>query len=113
MIRRRKPIRYKRRVRKVSWRSGCVREDQAGMARLRSDAYERSQGICECGRPECLCRPSRLRRVNWVDGHLHHVLPRSRGGSDTLENVQFITSQCHREITGEPQWSFRKMETGQ
>lgn len=80
------------------------------MARLRSDAYVRSMGICECGRVECLARPLRLRRVNWPDGHLHHIVSRARGGSDVLENVQFITSRCHREITGEPQWKINWRE---
>jgi hypothetical protein len=105
---RRSRIRRKTRVRKVSWRSGRVREDSIGMAHLRAAAYARSGGICECGRAECLARPMRLRRVNWPDGHLHHIVPRGRGGSDVLVNVQFITSQCHREITGEPKWSFKK-----
>lgn len=99
---RRSPIRYKRKVRKVSWRSGRVREDAIGMARLRSAAYERSGGMCECKRLACLARPSRLRKVNYNDGHLHHVISRAHGGSDVLENVQFITDICHREIHGIP-----------
>jgi hypothetical protein len=97
-------IRYKRKVRKVSWRTGRVREDADGMARLRSEAYERSQGVCECGRLACLKRPLRLRRVNWSDGHLHHEISRAHGGSDTLDNVRFITNLCHREIHGIPQF---------
>jgi hypothetical protein len=106
-------IRYKRKVRKVSWRTGRVREDATGMAKLRSAAFHRSGGICECGRAECESKPMRLRMVNWVDGHLHHIVSRGRGGSDVLDNVQFITSACHREITGVPQWSFKKVRVGE
>lgn len=96
---RRSPIRRKRRIKSVSWRTGRIREDATGMAKLRAAAYERSQGICECGRLACLARPLRLRRVNWADGHLHHLWPRS----DELSRVQFITDICHREIHGKPQ----------
>lgn len=110
MIPRRKPlkrswIRPKKRVRKESWRSGRIREDSAGMARLRSEAYERSQGKCEC----VLADPKRIceRRATWIDGHMHHIVHRSQGGSDVLENVAFINRLCHAEIHGEPQWSKR------
>lgn len=106
MIRRRKPLRSKGRpaVRKVSWRSGCVRETSAGMARLRADAYYRSQGLCECWRDKKMLEPCG-KRVRFIDGQLHHLVSRARGGSDVLENVAFIRWQCHRKITGEPQWS--------
>ena len=102
---RRSPIRHKKRVRKVLWRSGRVKEDSAGMARLRSAAFQRSGGRCECYRvadefPEgygpCggLC-------VTWVDGQMHHSNPRS----DVLDRVSFIRRRCHEIITGELQWS--------
>ncbi len=78
------------------------------MARLRSEAYARSHGICECGRPECSARPVKFRRVSWYDGMLHHVISRAHGGSDILENVQFITRQCHEEIHGVPEWTYRR-----
>ncbi len=98
-------IRYKRKVHKVSWRTGRIREDAAGMARLRSEAYERSQGVCECKREVCLARPLRLRRISFYDGQMHHVISRAHGGSDVLENVQFITRLCHQEIHGIPRWN--------
>ena len=75
------------------------------MAGLRSAAFARSRGLCECGRAICEERPLRLRTVNWVDGQLRHIISRAHGGSDVLQNVQFITRQCHREITGDLQWS--------
>lgn len=98
-------IRPKKRVRKVSWRTGRIREDAAGMARLRSDAFHRSNGICECGRKVCKKRTTRERLVTWLDGQLHHVISRAHGGSDVLDNVQFVTRQCHAEITGIPYWT--------
>lgn len=88
--------RGKRRKRSVSWRTGRIREDSTGMARLRSQAFHRSQGICECG-----CKA----RVSWIDGHLHHVVSRARGGSDVLDNVLFITRACHQRIHGDLHWS--------
>lgn len=105
---RRSPIRYKKRVRKVSWRSGRIREDATGMARLRSEAFRRSGGLCECGRSKCKRRALRERIVNWYDGQLHHVISRAHGGSDELSNVRLITRRCHQEIHGIPQWSQRR-----
>lgn len=104
-------IRRRKRIHKISWRSGRIREDATGMARLRAAAYARSGGLCECGRRECLRRPTRLRVVTWTDGQLHHVISRGRGGSDVLGNVQFITRRCHEEITGRPQLHWLKQES--
>lgn len=82
------------------WRSGRVIEDSKGMATLRSMAYHRSGGFCECrladrNRPEC------KKRVNWIDGELHHMKPRS----DVLEKVAFVARPCHEELTGKLQWT--------
>lgn len=98
----RSPLRrYRPRKRKVLWRTGQVKEDSKGMARLRSEAFQRSGGFCECGRPECLALPARLRRVNWFDGQLaHYPVSRARGGSDVLENVRFVKRECHRALDG-------------
>ncbi len=104
-MRKRSWIRPKKRQRKVSWRTGCVREDAAGMARLRSEAFRRSGGICECGREVCQNRTRFERVVTWVDGQLHHVISRAHGGSDVISNVLYITRRCHSEITGELKWS--------
>lgn len=107
---RRSPIRKKPRSerRSAPWRAPKIRLDAKGMAALRSEAYARSEGICECNREICKQREMRLRRVTWYDGQLHHVISRGRGGSDTLENVIFVTRQCHDEITGQPKWGLRR-----
>jgi len=100
-------IRAKKRVRRV-WKSGRIREDSTGMARLRSAAYARSEGHCECwrhpGREDC------RKRVNWYDGNLHHIISRARGGSDVIDNVAFITRACHNEITGQPRFNWNWLE---
>jgi HNH endonuclease len=78
-------------------------EDSAGMATLRSEAFHRSAGRCEC----VLADPARKckARVGWNDGHLHHILSRAHGGSDVLGNVAFMTRKCHKELTGVLHWS--------
>ncbi len=43
----------------------------------RSGIYERDEGICQYTG----------RKVGWRDGNLDHVLPRSRGGQDSFENL--------------------------
>lgn len=93
----------KRKLRRVLWRTGRVIEDAAGMARLRSQAFHRSQGHCECvlADPTRKCRA----RVSYSYGHLHHIVSRAHGGSDVLSNVAFVDRQCHRELTGILKWS--------
>jgi 5-methylcytosine-specific restriction endonuclease McrA len=101
---RRSPLRRKSepRVRKQSWRTGRVREDAQGMLKLRTAAFARSEGVCECwmqpGREGC------FKPVYWSSGHLHHVISRAHGGSDVLENLAFTRPECHDEITGKPEW---------
>lgn len=96
-------IRYKKKERRVLWRTGRVIEDGPGMATLRKLTYRRSGGKCEC----VLADPTRVctKRVTYWDSHLHHIVSRARGGSDELYNLAFVTRKCHRELTGEPQWT--------
>lgn len=107
---RRSPIRRKKKTRRVAFNSGVVREDSAGMARLRSAAFHRSGGHCECYRVVDEFPPGEEpcggQLVTWVDGHLHHSKPRA----DVLDRVSFINRRCHEIITGELQWSFTKRE---
>lgn len=105
---RRSPIRYKPKVKRTLWRTGRVIEDNKGMARLRSEAYARSGGRCECG----LADESRrcTARVTWFDGHLHHIVSRAHGGSDVLSNVCLVTVPCHKELTGVLHWTRPTLE---
>lgn len=101
---RRSRIHVKPKVRKILWRTGRVIEDARGMAHLRSEAFHRSEGYCECRRADPK-RPYCGKRVHYNFGHLHHIVSRAHGGSDVLENVAFVDRQCHREITGNLKWS--------
>lgn len=102
-------IRPKRRQKKTLWRTGQVKEDAAGMASLRSRVYKRSGKVCECWRipahkKQCHGSQGCGKPVSWADGHMHHIIRRAVG-SDTEANCVFLTSECHREVTGKPQWS--------
>jgi 5-methylcytosine-specific restriction endonuclease McrA len=78
------------------------------MARLRSEAYHRSNGLCECGREICLTRPTQERIVTFFNGQLHHLISRAHGGSDEIANVRFISRKCHEEIHGIPLWGHKR-----
>ncbi len=101
MIRRSAPlkrswIKRKPRARKVSWRSGKIREDAQGMALLRWCVFNRSlnrhrnqcENLLESGR-RC------LNFLTWETFHLHHIISRGRGGSDTEENCMALCPGCH------------------
>ena len=105
-LKRRAPLRYKRKVAKKSWRSGQTRIDAAGLWKLRGRAFQRSGGKCECwiftGGAPC---GKRVDWQGWWKGEMHHIVPVGRGGSDVLRNVAYIAPTCHGRIHGEPQWS--------
>lgn len=84
---------------RAPWHPQVIRLDSGGMAKLRSEAFQRSMGWCECGEKAC------HERVTWGDGQLHHVIARGRGGSDELGNVLFLSRGHHSKIHGMPQWS--------
>lgn len=83
------------------WHPQVVRLDSSGMATLRSEAFVRSNGFCECGDEDC------NERVTWYSGQLHHRIARGQGGSDIISNVLFLTPGHHAKIHGVPEWSKR------
>lgn len=40
--------------------------------------------------------------------HAHHVLPRGRGGPDTLENLISVCVPCHTFLHDNPVWSYER-----
>lgn len=100
-------IRPKKRVRKVLWRTGQIKEDAAGMHALRRKVYARSEGRCEnvvdgkrCGVWVAWAGPNK--------GELHHTTSRGHGGSDDEINCKFFCRPCHRGEHPGPQWSSQR-----
>lgn len=90
-------IRPKRREKKVLWRTGQVKEDAAGMYRLRRFVFKRAGGNCEVKK-----RGKRCGKYAPWDGYRHgelsHIIARKRGGSDTPENTEWACWECHRTV---------------
>jgi len=51
--------------------------------------FQWQKGIC----PVC-----HQRLENGEDTHIHHVVPKKRGGTDDLPNLRLVHSNCHRQI---------------
>ncbi len=49
--------------------------------------------LVKCGRCCCLCRRFRPIRLQ-----VHHIVPRSEGGSDDLENLIALCITCHTDV---------------
>jgi 5-methylcytosine-specific restriction endonuclease McrA len=99
-------IKSKPKVRKERspWLPPRIREDAKGMRRLREIAYSRSGGDCEC----VLFTGKRCgQKVDWFSGELHHILSRAHGGSDVIENLAFITGDCHEAVHGKLEFGKR------
>ena len=46
------------------------------------------EGLCPC------CNQKITKETGW---HIHHVVKRSQGGSDTMGNLQLLHPNCHRQ----------------
>jgi 5-methylcytosine-specific restriction endonuclease McrA len=87
-------ISRKPRKARVSWRSGKIRLDRAGMAGLRWKVFERAGYRCENklrGGRRC------LNKFVWQTFQLHHIISRGQGGSDTEENTMALCVWCHAD----------------
>lgn len=62
--------------------------------RLRAAVWKRDGGRCQaCG---CACVRPRGGRLREHAGTLDHVVPRSRGGSNRLSNLQLLCFACNQ-----------------
>jgi len=84
---RRTALRTKAKQHKESapWRPQRIRLNAREMAELRHELFARTNGLCE----KC------FKFVGWYEGHAHHRIKRSQGGSDVLENLEWLCPNCH------------------
>ena len=73
-------------------KAGVVRLTGKDMTQLRVDMFVRDKSCCVvCGK---WCRFD-ADPLDPRSGHMAHIIPRSRGGSDTLENVRLLCRDDH------------------
>lgn len=69
------------------------------LTQLRRAVFERDKYTCwgdiedglRCGKT-----------VTWDTGHLHHIIPRGRGGSDEMSNTVTLCPDCHAKLHVRP-----------
>lgn len=63
---------------------------------IRQEALRRDNGRCQvCGKER--------------SGQVHHVIPRSQGGTNDLSNLITLCGQCHMLVSPVPQWLITKL----
>ena len=68
--------------------------DKSTPARMRLDVFDRDGGVCgECG---VQVRRFQRGRGDPLAGEVDHIIPRSRGGRTTPENLRLLCSICNR-----------------
>lgn len=67
-------------------------------ARLRIDSY--------------LCVPCSKERRTTPATEVDHVQPKAKGGTDDMDNLQSICSECHKAKTARDEGRQRRRETG-
>jgi hypothetical protein len=110
-----KPLRARKPLNRVSpkkfsargeWHPQVKRATPAEMNDIRERSFQRSGGFCECGQlqdPPIQCG----KRVTRFNGDPHHIVHRSKGGPDVLENILWVHRDHHDNIHGIPKWSKR------
>ncbi|GAA4643969.1 hypothetical protein GCM10023115_19290 [Pontixanthobacter gangjinensis] len=78
---------------KIAWhKPGQGNRHQQGYGtawdKLRKLVLERDKHLCQT----CLPRPT-------VANHVDHILPKAKGGTDELPNLQALCADCHHEKT--------------
>ena len=81
---------------KVGKHTGNIRLYGAALTDLRRQVFEKCGGWCAL-KTASNC----WRSAGWDCGHMHHVIHRSLGGSDTLENCVWACPNCHRKEHGQ------------
>ena len=64
--------------------------------KLRLIVLQRDCGLCQC--QECK-RAGKITRASEV----HHIISKAKGGTDNMDNLQAINSECHKRETAAEQ----------
>jgi len=86
-------------MRKSGWPTTSRHERGYGSSwdRLRIAVLKRDNGLCQCS--DCQGGKIRLTIANEVD----HIVPKAKGGTDDMSNLQAINSVCHKAKTASEQ----------
>ncbi|NHC33969.1 HNH endonuclease [Scytonema millei] len=64
--------------------------------KIRQEVLRRDNRICQvCGKEH--------------SGQVHHILPRSQGGTNDLANLITLCGKCHMVISPVPEWLITKL----
>ncbi|MBD1831147.1 HNH endonuclease [Cyanobacteria bacterium FACHB-472] len=63
---------------------------------IRQQALRRDNRTCQ------VCRKEH-------SGQVHHIIPRSKGGTDDLSNLITLCGRCHMVISPVPEWLITKV----
>ena len=62
----------------------------SGWDKLRVIVLRRDNGLCQC----TACQGGKIRVTPATE--VDHIIPKSKGGTDHLDNLQAINSECHK-----------------
>lgn len=65
--------------------------------KLRVLVLKRDAGLCQCDE----CQGGKLRIT--VANEVHHIIPKARGGTDDMSNLQSVNKECHARLTAAEQ----------
>ncbi len=85
-----------------------MKESELGRARRAERAKSRSEWRAAVVERDVWCRMVDVELECSGPLEAHHVLPRSRGGRDTLANALLLCSAHHALVHSRPTWSYER-----
>lgn len=94
-------------MRQTNWPTTSRHERGYGntWSKVRLLVLRRDRGLCQCDK----CRGGELRLMPATE--VNHILPKSKGGTDDMDNLQAVARECHARITAEQQGKKRRPRT--
>ena len=94
-------------TKKTGWPNESRHKRGYGSAwdKIRLIVLKRDNGLCQCSK----CQGGKIRVTPATE--VDHIIPKAKGGTDRLDNLQAINKQCHKKKTAREQGRTLKQKT--
>jgi len=94
-------------TKKTGWPNESRHKRGYGSAwdKIRLIVLKRDNGLCQCSK----CQGGKIRVTPATE--VDHIIPKAKGGTDALDNLQAINKECHKKKTAREQGRTLKQKT--
>ena len=94
-------------TKKTGWPNESRHKRGYGSAwdKIRLIVLKRDNGLCQCSK----CQGGKIRVTPATE--VDHIIPKAKGGTDDMSNLQAINKECHKKKTAREQGRTLKQKT--